>query len=64
MPPTSLDDGARTPAAATPVARTRPSRSSARAQQPDAVCAAAVDVARAAAEQDADPGTVGEHLGV
>ncbi len=64
MPPTSLDDGARTPSAAAPVARSRPSRSSARAQQPDAVCAAAVDVARAAAEQDADPGTVGEHLGV
>lgn len=32
---------------------------------PDAVCAAAVDLARAAAEEDAgDPAVVGEHLGV
>lgn len=31
---------------------------------PDAVSAAAVDLARAAAEEIADPGTVGEHLGV
>jgi len=35
-----------------------------RAAEPDAVCAAAVDLARAAAEEDAEPGTVGEHLGV
>jgi hypothetical protein len=31
---------------------------------PDAVCAAAVDLARAAAEEIADPGHVGEHGGV
>jgi hypothetical protein len=34
-----------------------------RAPSPDAVCVAAVDVARAAVEEVADPGTVGEHLG-
>ena len=34
-----------------------------RAAEPDAACAAAVDLARAAAEEDAEPGTVGEHLG-
>jgi hypothetical protein len=38
-------------------------RRSSRAAAPDAVCAAAVDLARAAAEEVADPGTVGEHLG-
>jgi hypothetical protein len=32
--------------------------------EPDAVCAAAVDLARAHAEELADPGTVGEWLGV
>ncbi|MFP5335122.1 MAG: DUF3027 domain-containing protein [Actinomycetes bacterium] len=36
----------------------------ARRKAPDAVCSAAVDLARAAAEEIADPGTVGEHLGV
>src|SRR4051794_428293 len=47
---------------------TRPARARAprtgRAPEPDAACAAAVDLARAAAEEDAEPGTVGEHLGV
>jgi hypothetical protein len=32
--------------------------------EPDAVCAAAVDLARRAAESIADPGQVGDHLGV
>ena len=36
----------------------------ARARPADAVAAAAVDVARAAAEEIAEPGTVGEHLAV
>jgi hypothetical protein len=31
--------------------------------EPDAVCAAAVPIARAAAVEEADPGAVGEHLG-
>ncbi|UER55178.1 DUF3027 domain-containing protein [Kineosporiaceae bacterium SCSIO 59966] len=44
---------------AAPRTTTRP-----RSKAPDAVCAAAVDLARAAAEEIADPGTVGEHLGV
>lgn len=44
------------PAAAT---RTRPARSA-----PDAVCVAAVDLAREAAVEIAEPGTVGAHLGV
>lgn len=39
-------------------------RTSRRRSAPDAVSAAAVDLARAAAEEVADPGTVGEHLGV
>src|SRR4051795_13101620 len=47
---------------------TRPARARAprtgRAPEPGAACAAAVDLARAAAEEDAEPGTVGEHLGV
>src|SRR3954463_5136778 len=58
VPPTSLDD-----AAPTSAPRPRTTRT-ARAVEPDAVCAAAVDLARAAAEEDAEPGTVGEHLGV
>lgn len=41
-----------------------PTRAPRRRSAPDAVLAAAVDVARAAAEEVADPGTVGEHLGV
>jgi hypothetical protein len=45
------------PAAAT----ASPSRR--RAPVPDAVCTAAVDLARAAAEDVADPGTVGDHAG-
>nr|WP_066073857.1 DUF3027 domain-containing protein [Frankia sp. EI5c] len=51
----------------TPPARPRGARTSrvAREPAPDAVCAAAVDLARAAAEEEADvPGHVGEHLGV
>ncbi|HYJ75252.1 MAG TPA: DUF3027 domain-containing protein [Kineosporiaceae bacterium] len=58
MPPTSLDDSATAPAT-----RPRSSRTG-RAGDPDVVLAAAVDLARAAAEEDAEPGTVGEHLGV
>ncbi len=59
MPPTSVDD---TTAAPVRPARARTAR--ARSGEPDAVCAAAVDLARAAAVEDAEPGTVGEHLGV
>jgi hypothetical protein len=57
VPPTSLDD-----AAPTSAPRPRTTRT-ARAVEPDAALAAAVDLARAAAEEDAEPGTVGEHLG-
>jgi hypothetical protein len=57
VPPTSLED-----AGTTPAARPRSSRP-ARSGEPDAALAAAVDLARAAAEEDAEPGTVGEHLG-
>jgi hypothetical protein len=72
VPPTSLDDGPATTSAdaadpAAPVARVtraRSARAGSRAAEPDAVLAAAVDLARAAAEQDAEPGGVGEHLGV
>jgi hypothetical protein len=80
VPPTSLDDvaqdAAQDPATgaagvtagdpAPPPARSGRARTSkaSRALEPDAVCAAAVDLARAAAEEDAEPGTVGEHLGV
>jgi hypothetical protein len=72
VPPTSLDDVAKGPAsdAADDTAATtrRPARArtsrAARVPEPDGVCAAAVDLARAAAEEDAEPGTVGEHLGV
>jgi len=46
---------------ATATRTTRPARRSA---TPDAVAAAAVDLARAAAEEIAEPGAVGEHLGV
>jgi Protein of unknown function (DUF3027) len=60
VPPTSLDDGAGT----TRAQRQRSPRGAARDPEPDAVAAAAVDLARAAAAQDAEPGTVGEHLGV
>jgi Protein of unknown function (DUF3027) len=59
VPPTSLDDGAGT----TRASRARGTRA-ARDLEPDAVAAAAVDLARAAAVEDAEPGTVGEHLGV
>jgi Protein of unknown function (DUF3027) len=59
VPPTSLDDGAGT----TRPPRPRGSRA-ARDLEPDAAAAAAVDLARAAAVEDAEPGTVGEHLGV
>ena len=38
--------------------------SRARRAEVDAVCAAAVDLARASAEELAEPGTVGDHLGV
>ena len=58
MPATSLDDTGTTPAT-----RPRGSRA-ARAGEPDAVLAAAVDLARAAAEEEARLRTVGEHLGV
>jgi hypothetical protein len=37
---------------------------SARSAEPDAVCAAATELARSVAEQVADTGTVGDHLGV
>ncbi|TAK69941.1 MAG: DUF3027 domain-containing protein [Actinomycetota bacterium] len=40
-----------------------PVRRTARPPTPDATCAAAVDLARAAAELDAPAGTVGDHLG-
>jgi Protein of unknown function (DUF3027) len=59
VPPTSLEDGAGT----TRAHRQRGFRA-ARDPEPDAVAAAAVDLARAAAVEDAEPGTVGEHLGV
>jgi hypothetical protein len=58
VPPTSLDDTGTTRAT-----RPRSSRA-ARQGEPDAVLAAAVDVARAAAQEEAEAGTVGEHLGV
>jgi Protein of unknown function (DUF3027) len=58
VPATSLDDTG-TPRATRP----RGSRA-ARPGDPDAVLAAAVDLARAAAEEEAEPGAVGEHLGV
>src|SRR4051812_3269018 len=58
VPPTSVDDSGTAPAT-----RPRGSRT-ARAGEPDAVLAAAVDLARAAAEEDAARRTVGEHLGV
>jgi hypothetical protein len=77
---TSLhDDGALTPDGAAPDdvapdaaegaagdAGPAPDRGSraARRVEPDAVCAAAVDLARAAAEELADAGTVGDHLGL
>jgi hypothetical protein len=79
VPPTSLDDAAKdatsdaadaaggdaedTAGTSRRPARARASRQ-AHATEPDAVCAAAVDLARAAAEEDAEPGTVGAHLGV
>ena len=56
--PTSLED-----AGTAPASRSRSSRAS-RLGEPDAALAAAVQLARAAAEEDAEPGTVGEHLGV
>jgi Protein of unknown function (DUF3027) len=59
VPPTSLTGGAGT----TRAHRQRGSRAT-RDLEPDAVAAAAVDLARAAAVEDAEPGTVGEHLGV
>ena len=43
---------------------TRTTRQGRRSAAPDAVAAAAVDLARAAAEEIAEPGAVGEHLGV
>ncbi|MFP5347698.1 MAG: DUF3027 domain-containing protein [Actinomycetes bacterium] len=43
---------------------TRPARTRSRKTAPDAVAASAVDLARAAAEDVAEAGTVGEHLGV
>lgn len=46
-----------------PATEDRPARA-ARARTVDAQCAAAVDLARAAAEELAGPGQVGEHLGV
>jgi hypothetical protein len=69
--PTSLhDDDAVTPAApdvpadtGVPDAGERAARA-ARRTEPDAVCAAAVDLARAAAEELADAGAVGDHIGV
>jgi hypothetical protein len=60
VPPTSLDDSAGTTARTT---RARTPRAP-RTVEPDAACAAAVDLARAAAQEDAEPGTVGDHLGV
>ena len=61
-------DDRRAPASTVPrIAPCRPPRAPPahrRAAEPDAACAAAVDLARAAAEEDAEPGTVGEHLGV
>jgi len=41
-----------------------PDSRTARRAEPDPVCAAAADLARAAAEEFADAGTVGEHLGL
>src|SRR4051812_20960933 len=58
VPPTSLEDPG--PTGATPPRAGRATRQG----EPDAALAAAVDLARAAAEEDAEPGTVGEHLGV
>ncbi|HVN13314.1 MAG TPA: DUF3027 domain-containing protein [Kineosporiaceae bacterium] len=70
-PDTAPDTAPDIAASARPAVRSRASRAGARAGAragvralaPDAVCAAATDLARAAAEQDADPGTVGAHLG-
>jgi len=71
VPPTSLDDVAKDAAddigidaAGTTTRPARRTARAARAPEPDAACAAAVDLARAAAEEDAEPGTVGAHLGV
>ncbi|WP_018636575.1 DUF3027 domain-containing protein [Parafrankia elaeagni] len=53
------------PEPAAPRARAGRATRTAREPAPDAVCAAAVDLARAAAEEEAgDPAEVGEHLGV
>jgi Protein of unknown function (DUF3027) len=60
VPTTSIDDGAET----TRAPRPRAARASVRPHEPDAAAAAAVDLARAAAVEDAERGTVGEHLGV
>ena len=60
VPPTTIDDGAET----TPAPRQRATRASARSHEPDAAAAAAIDLARAAAGEDAERGTVGDHLGV
>jgi hypothetical protein len=49
---------------APPTAERGPSDPESAVGGPDARCAAAVDLARGAAEQIADPGTVGDHLGV
>jgi hypothetical protein len=60
VPPTSLDD----PSARPDGPRAASARGSRRSGEPDPACAAAVDLARQAALEEADPGTVGEHLGV
>jgi hypothetical protein len=46
-----------------PATRSRPDATARPADEPDAVCAAAVAAAEAAARETGDPGAVGEHLG-
>jgi hypothetical protein len=63
--PPAVDGDAPAEAVADPAAAgEQPAASRARRAEVDSVCAAAVDLARASAEELADTGTVGDHLGV
>ncbi len=62
--PTSLDDQPPTPPSTSEVPSAPRAERVSAVTAPDAVCAAAVGMALAAAVEVAEPGTVGDHLGV
>jgi hypothetical protein len=64
VPSTSLHDDDAVTSDGVPGTEADRTARAARRPEPDAVCAAAADLARAAAEELADTGTVGDHLGV